>query len=105
MIAPLAAKLQIHEEELEAEVEPRGQLVAMPGVGRRALQRDTNPGVEAATWSSVLRRQMLQRRLLAAADIIAVALTVLLSLNVHGPRRVVLVAIALPFVIVLFKIA
>ncbi len=105
MIAPLAAKLQIHEDELEVEVEPRGQLVAMPGVDRRSPQRDNKPVAEDATWSLVPRRQMLQRRLLAAADILAVALAVILALNVQGPRRVALVAFALPLIIVPFKVA
>jgi hypothetical protein len=36
---------------------------------------------------------------------LAVAVTVILALNIHGPRRVALVAVALPLVIVLFKVA
>ena len=104
-MAPLAAKLQIHEDELDVETEPRGQLVAMPGVDGRSARRAGKPAVEASTWSPVPRREALQRRLLAAADILAVALTVILSLNVQGPRRVALVAVALPLVIVPFKVA
>ncbi len=104
MMAPFATKLQIHEDEFDVEVEPRGQLVAMPGVDRRSLRQDTQPPVEA-TWSAVPRRQILQRRLLAAADILAVALAVIFALNVQGPRRIALLAIAVPLVIVPFKIA
>lgn len=105
MTAPLAAKLQIHEDELDVDAEPRAQLVAMPGVDRRPPLRDTKRVVEEATWSSVSGREVLQRRLLAAADILAVALTVILALNVQGLRRVALVAVALPLVIVPFKVA
>ena len=104
-MAPLAAKLQIHDDELDIEVEPRGQLVAMPGVDHRALRRDTKPVFEEATWLRVPPREVLQRRLLAAADIFGVALAVTVALNVSGPRRVALVAVALPLVILPFKVA
>jgi len=105
MNASLAAKLQIHEDELEVEIEPKGQLVAMPGVDRRSLPRADQVLVERATWSSVPRRETVQRRLLAAADMLAVAFAVVLALNVDGPRRLALVAVALPLVIVPFKVA
>jgi exopolysaccharide biosynthesis polyprenyl glycosylphosphotransferase len=105
MIAPLAAKLQIHDAEPDVEVEPRGQLVAMPGVDTRFARQGIKPVAEQATPSFVPRREKFQRRLLATADILAVALAVIFTLNVHGPRRVALVAVALPLVIVPFKIA
>ena len=105
MNAPLAAKLQIHEDEFDVDVEPRGQLVAMPGVDERSLRRDSMLAVEPASWSSVPRRETLQRPLLAAADMLAVAAIVVLSLNVDAPRRLALVAAALPLVIVPFKVA
>jgi exopolysaccharide biosynthesis polyprenyl glycosylphosphotransferase len=105
MNATLAAKLQIHEAELEVDVEPRGQLFAMPGVDGRSPRRDSAPAVEAPTWSTVPRRETLQRRFLAAADVLAVAIVVILTLNVHGAERVALVALAMPLVIVPFKVA
>ena len=105
MMAPLAAKLQIHDDELDVEVEPRGQLLAMPGVDHRSLRRNTTPVFEEATWLRVPPRAVLQRRLLAAADIFGVALAVTVALNVSGPRRVALVAVALPLVILPFKVA
>ena len=103
MNASLAAKVQIHEDDIE--VEPRGQLVAMPRVDRRSPARESRTVVETPMWSSVPRRAVVQRRLLAGADTLAVALTVVLSLNVSGPRRVALVAVAVPLVIVPFKVA
>lgn len=105
MNAPLAAKLQIHEDDFDVDVEPRGQLVSMPRPGSRFTRRDTLALVEPAAVSSVSRRETLQRRLLGVADVLAVALTVVLSLNVDAPRRAALVAVALPLVIVPFKIA
>jgi hypothetical protein len=105
MTPSLAAKLYIHDQDVDVEAEPRGQLVPMPGVDRRSPGRDNQPLVEERAWSLVSRREALQRRLLAVADVLAVALTVILALNVHGPRRVALVAVALPLVIVPFKVA
>jgi exopolysaccharide biosynthesis polyprenyl glycosylphosphotransferase len=105
MNAPLSAKLQIHEDELDVEAEPRGQLVALPAVDDRSPRRHNKPVVDEPTVSSPPQREILQRRLLAAADVLAVALTVVLALNVNGLRRVALVAVALPLVIVPFKVA
>ncbi len=105
MIAPLAAKLQIHEDELDLDVEPRGEVVVMPGVDRGFPPQDTTRVVHEATWSRVPPSGVLHRRLLAAANMLVVALGVILTRTVSGPRRVALAAVALPLVIFPFQIA
>ena len=68
----------------------------------------TNPSVPLAVDQrappSVLRRAALQHRLLGLADIVAVTVTVAIVLNV-GEHRTLLLALAMPLVIIPFKIA
>ena len=68
----------------------------------------TNPSVPVAVDQrappSVLRRAALQHRLLGLADIVAVTVTVAIVLNV-GEHRTLLLALAMPLVIIPFKIA
>ena len=68
----------------------------------------TNPSVPLAVDQrappSVLRRAALQHRLLGLADIVAVTVTVAIVLNV-GEHRALLLALAMPLVIIPFKIA
>jgi exopolysaccharide biosynthesis polyprenyl glycosylphosphotransferase len=62
--------------------------------------------MQAGAPPSLLRREALQRRLLAAADTLAVTVTLLLVLDVVGEDHTALAALAgMPLVIVPFKIA
>ena len=107
MTPEVAARLTIHEREA---AEPtfgngrpsvaRGSLVALPGRRPKIIA-----GGERAL-SSLLRRESLHRRLLAAADVGAATLSLVLVLSVLGADRPGLVLlVGMPLVVVLFKIA
>ena len=97
----LAAKLTFHGDPLQEALRPApasdmviGQRV---GSGRADV-------VDERARKSGLRRAALQHRLLAVADVLAVTITVALVLDVNQ-HRLALLALALPLVIVPFKIA
>ena len=107
MTPEVAARLTVHEQEA---AEPtlgngraaaaRGSLVALPGRRIRIIE-----GGERAL-SSLQRRELLQRRLLAAGDVVAATLSLVFVLSLLGADRPGLVALAgTPLLIVLFKIA
>ena len=107
MTPEVAARLTVHEQEA---AEPtlgngraaaaRGSLVALPGRRIRIIE-----GGERAL-GSLQRRELLQRRLLAAGDVVAATLSLVLVLSLLGADRPGLVALAgTPLLIVLFKIA
>ena len=96
----LAAKVAIHGESIAAASDSPGGF-AIESLQARAGHAAA-PGHEVPV--SVRRRAALQRRLLGGADILAVTLTVGSVLNV-GQHRVLLIALAMPLVLVPFKVA
>ena len=96
----LAAKVAIHGESIAAASDSPGGF-AIESLHARAGHAAA-PGHEVPV--SVRRRAALQRRLLGGADILAVTLTVGSVLNV-GQHRVLLIALAMPLVLVPFKVA
>ena len=96
----LAAKVAIHGESIAAASDSPGGF-AIESLQARA-GHPAAPGHEVPV--SVRRRAALQRRLLGGADILAVTLTVGSVLNV-GQHRVLLIALAMPLVLVPFKVA
>jgi exopolysaccharide biosynthesis polyprenyl glycosylphosphotransferase len=96
----LAAKVAIHGESIAAAPDsPSGLAIESLDVraGHAAVPGHSVP-------VSVRRRAALQRRLLGGADILAVTLTVGSVLNV-GQHRVLLIALAMPLVLIPFKVA
>lgn len=97
----LAAKLTLHGDPLHEPLRPMpaGEVV----IGGR-VESDAADVVDERARKSGLRRAALQHRLLAVADVLAVTITVALVFDVNQ-HRLALMALAMPLVIVPFKIA
>ncbi len=104
-LAPqLATKLTIHADAVQGAVEPEATLPARAGIEPSPVNADGVASIDERARVSRLRRAALQHRLLGLADVLAVTVAVSLSLNVDE-NRLALMALAMPLVIVLFKIA
>jgi exopolysaccharide biosynthesis polyprenyl glycosylphosphotransferase len=105
MTPQLAQRLTIHGEEGGGAVVAQGSLALLSGPAPDPTQRLGLVDVEGAT-SSLLRRESIHRRLLAAADVIAATLALVLVLTLLGNDQLGLATLAgMPLVVVLFKVA
>jgi exopolysaccharide biosynthesis polyprenyl glycosylphosphotransferase len=107
MTPQLVARLRIHEPETADAIPARRPLSAVPiAQPARASARDPHPAAEPGPPPSLLRREATHRRLLAVADVLSVALALIVVLSVLGQDRPALVALlVLPLLVVPFKIA
>jgi exopolysaccharide biosynthesis polyprenyl glycosylphosphotransferase len=107
MTPQLVARLRIHEPETADATPAHRRLSAVPVAATpRAPERDRRPAAEEGPPASLLRREATHRRLLAVADVLSVALALIVVLNVLGQDRPALVAlVGLPLLVVPFKIA
>jgi exopolysaccharide biosynthesis polyprenyl glycosylphosphotransferase len=96
----LATELTIHGDA----VGPETALPGMLGVDLSNVHADGAVTRNRRGLTAVRRRASLQRRLLGVADVFAVTMTMALVLNVDE-HRVVLLALAMPLVVVPFKVA
>jgi exopolysaccharide biosynthesis polyprenyl glycosylphosphotransferase len=96
----LATKLTVYSEPLQ----PGSDLAGVLGIDSASRRADGAATLARPAAACVRRRAALQRRLLGGADIVAVTFTLGLVLNVDQ-QRVLLVALAMPLVLVPFKIA
>ena len=101
MTPELAAKLTLHGDPLGEALRPAPAAEAVIGQG---VGSDAADIVDERARKSSLRRAALRHRLLAAADVLAVTITVALVFNVNQ-NRLALMALAMPLVIVPFKMA
>lgn len=101
MTPELAAKLILHGDPLQEALRPApgGEVVSGQRVGS-----DATDVVDERARKVGLRRAALHHRLLAVADVVAVTLAVALVFGVNQ-HRLALMALAMPLVIVPFKIA
>jgi hypothetical protein len=88
-----AAKLSIHGDQAAA-IPPHESLPVIVGIAPPALPADNAVSIDEGAPASVMRRETLQRRLLAVADVLAVTATLLLVL--HGSHHASLLPLA-PF--------
>ena len=105
MTAQLAAQLTMHGEELTEALQPNGRGLSAADIAASAVGVDGAASIDERARASVLQRETLQRRLLGMADMLAVAVTVFLVLNVVGGDRVALLLASVPLVVVPFKVA
>jgi exopolysaccharide biosynthesis polyprenyl glycosylphosphotransferase len=85
-------------------VGPQAALPALLGIDSAPIHADGALDAKRRAPTAMRRRASLQRRLLGVADVLAVTMTMALVLNV-GAHRLVLLALAMPLVIVPFKVA
>ena len=100
----VASKLTIHGDGLGGAIRHEATVPAILGIDTARANPSAPVAVDQRAPPSVLRRAALQHRLLALADIVAVTVTVAIVLNV-GQHRALLLALAMPLVIIPFKIA
>jgi exopolysaccharide biosynthesis polyprenyl glycosylphosphotransferase len=100
----LASKLTIHGDGLGGAIRHDAAGPAILGIDTARPHSGLSVAVDQRAPPSALRRAALQHRLLALADIVAVTVTVAIVLNV-GQHRALLLALAMPLVIIPFKIA
>jgi exopolysaccharide biosynthesis polyprenyl glycosylphosphotransferase len=107
MTPQLVARLRIYEPETTAAIPARRSLSAVPvAEPARDPARDQHPAAYQGPPASLLRRDATHRLLLAVADVLSVALALIVVLNVLGQDRPALVTlIGLPLLVVPFKIA
>jgi exopolysaccharide biosynthesis polyprenyl glycosylphosphotransferase len=102
----LAARLTIHEQGNVAVLDSSRLRPVNDGAPLAAPVRQLRPVKGAEKLPTLFERESLHRRLLAAADVLAASLALLLVLRVLGDARPALPVLAgIPLVIVLFKIA
>lgn len=101
MTPELAAKLTLHGDPLQGALRPAP--IGEVGIAEPVDSLGANVVDERARKSG-LRRAALHHRLLAVADVLAVTITVALVFDVNQ-HRVALMALAMPLVIVPFKVA
>lgn len=101
MTPELVAKLTLHADPLQVALRPAPAGEAM--IDHR-VDVDAADVVDERARKSGLRRAALHHRLLAVADVLAVTITVALVFDVDR-HRLALMALAMPLVIVPFKIA
>ncbi len=101
MTPELAAKLTLHGDALQGAPRraPSGEVV----IGQR-IESAASTVVDERARKSGLRRAALHHRALAVADVLAVTIPVALVFDVNQ-HRLALMALAMPLVIVPFKIA
>src|SRR3954469_9342064 len=106
MTPQLAERLTIHEQEAamslaaDSDSSAGGSLVALPTQRRGLIQ-----GGER-TVPSLIRRERMHRRLLAPADVLAAAVSLVLVLTLLGSDQLGLATLAgMPLVVVVFKVA
>ena len=100
MTPDLPTQLTIHGEPVGTQA----ALPALLGIDSAPAHADGAVSADRRACTSMRRRASLQRRLLGAADVLAVTMTMALVLNV-GEHRLVFLALAMPLVIVPFKVA
>ena len=100
MTPDLPTQLTIHGDPLGSQA----ALPAMLGIDPAPVRPDDALDANRRAPTAMRRRASLQRRLLGVADILAVTTTMALVLDV-GKHRLVLLALAMPLVIVPFKVA
>jgi exopolysaccharide biosynthesis polyprenyl glycosylphosphotransferase len=105
MTAEIAAKLTMHGEPLAEVRQLNGHVFEIPEIAPSPVGALGADVPDERTSASVRRREAVQRRLLALADVLAVTATTLLVLRVVGGHRTALLLASMPFVIVPFKIA
>lgn len=97
----LATKLTLHGDPLHEALRP---MPANEAVIAQRVESGAADVVDERARKSGLRRAALHHRLLAVADVLAVTITVALVFEVNQ-HRLALMALAMPLVIVPFKIA
>ena len=100
MTPDLPTQLTIHGEPVGTQA----ALPALLGIDSAPAHADGAVSADRRARTGMRRRASLQRRLLGAADVLAVTMTMALVLNV-GEHRLVFLALAMPLVIVPFKVA
>src|SRR5438067_6990839 len=107
MTPQLAAKLTIHQPEIvEPEVGGQGTLAAPSELLPFPVQRPAPARGARGTAPAAVRRDSLQRRLLAVADLLAAGGALIIILSLVGVDRPGLgTLVGLPLVVVVFKIA
>jgi exopolysaccharide biosynthesis polyprenyl glycosylphosphotransferase len=100
----LAARLTIHDAVTE-ELAPRGRRFVPSGsVVALPARRGRGTGGAERIRPSLLRREALHRRLLGAADVLAATLALTFVLALAGQTPTVVALVAMPLIIVLFKV-
>ena len=107
MTPQLAAKLTIHQPKtVEPEVGAQGTLAAPSELLPFPVQRPAPARGARGTAPAAVRRDSLQRRLLAVADLLAAGGALIIILSLIGDDRPGLgTLVGLPLVVVVFKIA
>jgi exopolysaccharide biosynthesis polyprenyl glycosylphosphotransferase len=99
-----ATRLVVHHETAAAQAKRSAALRAVPGAAADPLGGDASP-FDARASATLMSREALRRRLIAAADILGVTIALTLVVNVAHINRLALLALAIPVVVVLFKVA
>src|SRR3954470_17641265 len=107
MTPHVVARLTIHEPEGAASIAAPRFRPGLRSIEAPALIARPRPGLSGARRGVRLRREAVQRRLLAAADLIgaAVALGLVAGVPAVGGQPGLLLFAAVPLVVAVFKIA
>jgi exopolysaccharide biosynthesis polyprenyl glycosylphosphotransferase len=97
-------RLFLHDEEIAEPIEQDSLRILPPPPDFESTADDAVP-LDGRAPRALMSREALRRRLLGAADVLAVAITLSLVLNVTTEKRTALLVLAIPVVLVPFKVA